>query len=385
MDDLLRQLAKGINRLHRATACDPDTLRKVEKQLHHVLLELQGIDYPFLHQVCKRIETAVHYYKNLAIRQPGEASGIEPTLQLLSLDDLQQFQQPPVVVNGLLRRGELAIMSGPPKARKTWLTIDLILAAWLGLKWLGQFDCQPQRCLYVDMECHPGTMRQRVEMFRQHDRYNNVQLPSDGLYFASLRSLQVASSPTAAIEALVNTIFDRDIQFVVIDTISAFLPFENENDNAEVNAAMGRLLTAISDAQVTCSVVHHTPKGAGGRDTVDAAAGAGAFARKPDTVMAVRLETPQPENDGELEQTVTYIDFKLRSHGHLDRHRIDWLACSGPGSAHVVPQAVHDPKVYRAPVKANKGKSLTGVVCGSPARPPKKGSALEFDAAVEAD
>lgn len=377
MDDLLRQLAAAINRAHRATAFSDHYYIDLEKQLQAILLQTHAAQYPLQQQVAQRIKRALKYYAGLprsttTEEEPNNAA----SLPVVGFEQLHLYQQPIEIVSGLLRHGELGILSGPPKARKTWLALDLALAIVLGGKWLGQFTCQRRRCLYVDMECHTGTIRNRLDLFRQHHRYNSIEIPAESLFFANMRSAPTASTAASAIAALTNTIFDKDIQFVIIDTISAFLPLENENDNAEVNAAMGRLLAAVTEAQVTCVIIHHTPKNAGLREVVDAAAGAGAFARKPDTVMAVTLDAVQPAEDGQLEEVATHIQFRCRSHAPLDRHRIDWLAAGSPPSPNVVPQAVHAPKVYTAPVRRKAAKAKDDL--GSPA---KKGS--ELDTAIE--
>ena len=66
----------------------------------------------------------------------------------------------PPVVDGLLRRGEIANLVAAPKVGKTWATMQLALAVQSGTEWLG-FRCAKGNVLYDDLELHASVSASR--------------------------------------------------------------------------------------------------------------------------------------------------------------------------------------------------------------------------------
>jgi len=349
MDNHYRALRRLINRYSRAVAFSPEGYAAFVDQSLALQMALQAAEDPRGPHMAPVILRALEAYTALP-KATGTEEAPCDALYTMPRSLLAKYLQPACIVNNVLRRGEVAILSGAPKGKKTWMGYDLALACLHGGYWLGEFHCQQCNVLYVDMECHEGTIRYRLETLYNHHRWSGMQPVADeALQIAALRTSGTGKNVPNTVERLINTIWDSGAELVIIDTVSAFLPLEDENANAEVNQAMGQIMAAATQTECAILLIHHTPKNAQNREVTDTAAGAGAFTRRPDTVLSVTTETvPPPAEQGGDATTNYYLDFRFRSHPPLDRHRIDWLDVGGTKPMHVVPSAKHDPKVYEA-------------------------------------
>lgn len=345
MEDCYLAVQRLINRCNRAVSFSQEGLHQFEEGFLQLQVALQASGDPRGPHVSVLITKALEGYKALP-----RASGVEQPpdrLYSMPLSVLRLYQQPAELVRNILRRGEVCIISGPPKARKTWTAYDLVLSAVHGLEWMGQWQCQPCKVLYVDMELQEGSIASRLDNMQKHHKYDKCQPVQDDQFhvFSGRASQRGLRDLKEAVRLLTNTVWDFQAELVVIDTVSAFLPLEDENSNAEVNDAMGYLMAMATQTQAGLVLVHHTPKSAGERTVTDAAAGAGAFTRRPDTVIAMTVEE-EPATPEHPAETRFYCQFRFRSHAPLERHRIDWSQpVVGRGLPHSVPVATADAKI----------------------------------------
>lgn len=345
MEDCYLAAQRLINRCGRATVRSDEGQKSFQEQFLSLELALQANGDPRGPHLAKHIRKALEAYA--ALPSVNTAEQAPDSLYAMPLSVLRLYRQPAELVRNILRRGEVCIISGPPKARKTWAAYDLVLCAVHGLEWMGQWQCEPSRVLYVDMELHQGTIAYRLDNMQKHGRYAKAKPIQDNQFqvYTGRSGNRGLRDLREAVKLLTNTIWDFEADLVVIDTVSAFLPLEDENSNAEVNDAMGYLMGMATQTEAGLVLVHHTPKNAGERSVTDAAAGAGAFTRRPDTVIAMTVEE-EPATPDHPAETKFYCQFRFRSHSPLERHRLDWAqAVVGHGLPHSVPTATVDPKI----------------------------------------
>lgn len=215
----------------------------------------------------------------------------------------------PVVVDGLLRRGEVMNVIAAPKARKSWLMLSLATAAASGGWWLGR---RVTRCrvLVVDGELHRETIARRL--------------------------VAVAGSPSA--EALkdldiwplrgrrvdINTIADKLARIeperyglIVVDPLYKLLPSTaDENSNSDIGQVYKTLDRIAETHRAAVALVHHSAKGWGGDKTAtDIGAGAGAQSRAADVHLALR---PHAERDALV------VDPVVRSFAPVEPFCVRW-------------------------------------------------------------
>ena len=239
------------------------------------------------------------------------------TYQRVVLDDLQALEtvQPrEVLVESVLRVNEVALLIGAAKANKTWIGIDLAMAITEGGRFMGALECAAGDVLYLDAESSREMLAERFRLCRLNSPREVGKL---SVLCQRGKSPETVSD---AIDIIAQGISQSNARLCIIDTLSAYFPIANENDNAEATHIMSRLVKVAEEYACAMCIVHHTPKMSGTQRTVvDAAAGAGAYTRRADSIIAVRQE------DGE-----NYVDIRCRSFAQIERFVVTYGANMRP-------------------------------------------------------
>lgn len=219
-------------------------------------------------------------------------------------------KRPPVLIGdeerGLLRRGHVAVLSGPSKAGKSWACLELCVGVATGTRWMG-YPCKRGRCLYVNFELDARSVTWRLkDVARAYAaRTDGDQGPEDfGLQVAtstSVLNLRGAAASTDEYTAHIITEAKAlgDIDLVCIDPLRGFND-SDENSNGEMKHIMAVLLRIATATGASVMTVHHHAKGkAGFKQAMDRGSGAGAIASSPDAVLD--LSPLDPPEDGATE------------------------------------------------------------------------------------
>ena len=259
------------------------------------------------------------------------------TYQRVALDDLEALEtvQPrEVLVDSVLRVNEVALLIGAAKANKTWIGIDLAMAITEGGRFMGALECAAGDVLYLDAESSREMLAERFRLCRLNSPREVGKL---SVLCQRGKSPETVSD---AIDIIAQGISQANARLCIIDTLSAYFPIANENDNAEATHIMSRLVKVAEEYACALCIVHHTPKMSGTlRTVVDAAAGAGAYTRRADSIIAVRQE------DGE-----NYVDIRCRSFAQIERFVVTY-------GANMRPQAERCDGITQ-PVEKKKAKRL---------------------------
>ncbi|MBL9118590.1 MAG: AAA family ATPase [Phycisphaerae bacterium] len=239
-----------------------------------------------------------------ALADEVAASMIIPAVRVVSAVELARSRpvMRPVVVEGLLRSGEVMNLVAPPKIGKSWLAAWLTMAVAVGADWLSGFRAHRHPALLVDNELHEETLASRL---RELADANGIDLDEtrDFLHVLSLRGAQVGRDPLWEIEDASKSVRPG---LIVVDALYRALPVgTDENDNAAVTAVYSRLVRLAATTGAAVVVVHHTSKGDQRfRAVTDVGAGAGAQSRACDSHVILR-----PGNG----EGVAVMDLALRS------------------------------------------------------------------------
>lgn len=212
----------------------------------------------------------------------------------VSLDELIEShpQMRPIVVDGILRRGETLNIIAAAKVGKSFLAILLAWCIASGRAWLGH-DVIQGRVLIIDNELHGETLKNRlcrvgVELMEDHpDVRANIDVVT----------LRGRSVDIHSLESKLSDIESGYYSLVIIDALYRFLPEKtSENDNAQMMAVYNRLDALAKQWDTAIAVVHHASKGGqGDKSITDVGAGAGSISRAADTHLIIR-----PHEDEEL-------------------------------------------------------------------------------------
>lgn len=195
--------------------------------------------------------------------------------------------------HGLLRAGHKMVITGPSKAGKSWLAIELACALATGGEWLG-YGCESGRVIYVNLELDPSSRPHRLDTVwrslygeERAGRGNLLSLDLRGEHW-SLGELCPALADRIA--ELAGEDGEGPQGYISAITIDPFYKaFDgDENSAGDVEDAMSEMdgLAAATGAAVV--FVHHHAKGtAGARKSIDRGSGSGVFARDPDAILDV--------------------------------------------------------------------------------------------------
>lgn len=150
------------------------------------------------------------------------------------------------IVDGLLVKGGMSILTAAPKIGKSVLARNLMKSVVYGDEFLGR-KTEKATVMYVALEDHPIMVDQDL-------RRLGVK-PSDD-FFIHCGSVK----KEGAMDALSESIKQLGAGLVVIDTLALFLHFSDINNYAEVNAPMESLREVARSTGAHILTIHHANK-----------------------------------------------------------------------------------------------------------------------------
>lgn len=192
----------------------------------------------------------------------------------------------PVVVEGLMRRREIANVVSASKAGKSWFVYSLVMSVLSGRKWLDHFQCNAGDVLLIDNELQKGTLS-----FRLRKVAESMGIPFDDV--ADRLTILPTRENCADIYKLAPMFMGVEpgrYRLIVLDALYRFYPDGyDENSNADATALYNQLnrYAHHADAPIVC--VAHASKGSqSDKRVTDVMSGAGAASRAADDHIILR-------------------------------------------------------------------------------------------------
>lgn len=196
----------------------------------------------------------------------------------------------PALIDGVLREGHKLLISGPSKAGKSFLLLQLVTAIAEGRDWLG-WQCRQGKVLYVNLELDRVSCLHRLKNLYAARGWNPDNIANIDLW--NLRGKAVPMDALAP--KLIRRALKKRYTAVVIDPIYKVITGdENAADKmAHFCNQFDRVCAELGSAVIYC---HHHSKGAqGGKSARDRSSGSGVFARDPDAILDI-IELAIPES-----------------------------------------------------------------------------------------
>lgn len=161
------------------------------------------------------------------------------------------------LIKGILTRGEVAMVAGPSKSGKTFITLDLGMSVARCVEWMGR-RVRHGGVIYQAGEGQKG-IKKRIRAYRlRHGVPGDKPLPF--VLMPARINLYRDDDQTNAFIAEAKhwaTTFDVPLELIVIDTWATATSGANENDGKDVGAVLERG-ARISQATGACVLfVHH--------------------------------------------------------------------------------------------------------------------------------
>ncbi len=166
------------------------------------------------------------------------------------------------VVEGVIQKGGNGIVTGEPKAGKSLLMTDLLLALATGTPWLGFKVPRRVKCALISREDYPGMTQHRIaSLFRGTER----RLDIEGWMWVNTRW----QTPTFLLEdsgqvsRLIEELKMEHVEFCCLDVFRK-LHAADENDNTDMAKTLDQLTRIQNEVGCAIGLVHHTTKDVNG-------------------------------------------------------------------------------------------------------------------------
>lgn len=219
----------------------------------------------------------------------------------------------PVLIDGLLRRGETANIIAAPKRGKSWMTYGLALSVATGRAWLDRYQTHQGRVLLIDNELHPTTLAYRLP--KVADAMGIAE--TEYAYNLDIFTLR---GKLLNIEEVASKLAQHGrgyYSLIIIDAWYRMIPAGvSENDNAEMTQLYNLIDQCAAATNAGWCLVHHASKGNQTEKAVtDVGAGAGAQSRAADSHIILREHTNEDHS---------VLDAAVRSFPPLEPVTLRW-------------------------------------------------------------
>lgn len=230
--------------------------------------------------------------------------GVEnPLPDIVSLSEFDgKVPNPPVeIIEGVLRKGHKALISGSSKSGKSFLLMELCVAFATGSEWLG-IKCKKGKILYINLEIDENSCLKRFETIAKAKGFRLKDLS-----LIKVWNLRGCSMPLdKMVPKLIRKMQGQDYMAFILDPIYKVITGD-ENTASEMGFFCNQFDTICRETGASAIYCHHHSKGAqGSKKAMDRASGSGVFARDPDALLdVIELELTSDLKDNVAEEGAT--------------------------------------------------------------------------------
>lgn len=247
-------------------------------------------------------------------RKMAEAEQEADMLEISSFGSVYENLPPkaPELITGMLRKGHKMIVSGAPKAGKSFALIGLAIAIAEGKDWMG-YQCSSGRVLYINLEVDEPSFWHRI-----NDVYKAKGWSIDHPENIDVMNLRGRAEPLSTLAPKLEVRLRRTkYDLVIVDPI--YKVITGDENNASDMGKFCNLFDRIAKSG-DCAVAycHHHSKGSQAqKSAIDRASGSGVFARDPDAIVDLTelyvSEADREELKARLMESV--VDSVMKSTG----------------------------------------------------------------------
>ena len=173
-------------------------------------------------------------------------------LNIKNLNEVMTANYPPRewIIEDMLAKGSLTMLSGQPRSYKTFITLAMALAVAKGEKLFNAFDTKPTGVLILDEESGDQLMYERFKALGATESLDNLPI-----YFSFFADRKMNKDYA---EEVIKFCQEKDIGLVIVDCLTRFHN-GNENDAGDMSRILGDF-KRIAVQGITCLIIHHERK-----------------------------------------------------------------------------------------------------------------------------
>ena len=187
------------------------------------------------------------------------------------------------LVENLVPKDSMVLLTGPPKIGKTTYLLRLTESLIEGTDFLGS-EVEQTDVLYLT--------EQRLSSFKSEYVFECGLEDSDRLHYAS-EGDTLGADLEKLMKGVVVAAYKTGAELFIVDTFLSFsgLEDEEENSSGSVKTALQTVRAYCSKIGLTVIIVHHDRKSGG--SVIEAGRGSNVFAGEPDIVFGLRKDADQ--------------------------------------------------------------------------------------------
>lgn len=207
------------------------------------------------------------------------APGNRRILRLFTWQEVQDHQPPPPLIEGIIHKGELAVLYGPSGVGKTFASLGMTYSVASGTPWHGR-KVQQAAVVYIAGEGALGGIRDRTRAWlispdeppteegakdeRPTDEQERLSAALDENFFVHRGPVQLfaEAQETSDADALIAAMsaLPKPVGLLVIDTMSACVAGANENSARDVGLFLCICDRIRFETGAAVLLIHHTGK-----------------------------------------------------------------------------------------------------------------------------
>ena len=186
----------------------------------------------------------------------------------------------PELIHGLLHKGCKLIITADSKAGKSCMAENLAICIAEGKAWMGKFQCEKGKVLYIDLELSKRAIHDRTKLIRDQ---LEIKSKVPNLDFFPLRGF--SESFDRLFPKIARRARSKNYVAIFIDPLYKIQP--GDENSAEALSKFCNGLDRLSrETGAALIITHHHPKGKSGeKKALDRGAGSGVIARDADAII----------------------------------------------------------------------------------------------------
>ena len=217
------------------------------------------------------------------------------TMSLVDLMDDETPEEPDYISPDFLGSGNFCLIAGPPKAQKSFLLTEMLIACATGTSFLGGRFCvsRPLRVFYLQAEMNKKLLRRRAKMMAFLAPEHKQLLHANLVVTERLTMQLTEEGAKAAIEVMKRSFPAGGPDIIAIDPLANLFDGDNEDKAVEIMRFLTGRLEVIRRAVnplAAIILVHHSAKKSTedmARDPFVAIRGSGALRGYYDTGIVI--------------------------------------------------------------------------------------------------
>lgn len=160
-----------------------------------------------------------------------------------------------VSTEGLIHRGELALISATAKTGKTWFGLHLAMSVTHGIPFLGKFATTPETVLVVQTEVSASNFQKRIlaiEDLYVKDKSNRLEIPL-------ISGERIKLDTSEGIQILRDSVLEISPALVILDSFYTFHSGE-ESSSSDMAPILSEIRAIAHESNCAILVIHHQGK-----------------------------------------------------------------------------------------------------------------------------